>query len=363
MVPNSEETPLLQRDDRSDSSINLKPPTVVENGIETTEDFPRSVDKNVLLEDSHLGRRLSWQTAYILVISRVIGSGIFATPGAVLRSAGSVGLAMSIWTAGAVIAGCGLAVFLEYGCMLPRSGGLKVYLEYTYRRPRFLASTLMAVTAVLLGFTASNCIVFSEYVLFALDVEATDFLRKLLAVGLLTAITIVHSCFPRLGIVIQNFFGWIKVGLVLFMILTGLVVVTFQSGSRRTNYSSQLSWDHIWEGSDWSWGLIATSLFKVFYSYAGLENLNLVMNDVKNPIRTLKTVSIASLLTGLFLYTLINIAYFIVVPVDEIKASGELIAALFFERCFGLNVGKRLLPVAVALSGVGNVMVVTFALV
>lgn len=45
--------------------------------------------------------------------------------------------------------------------MLPRSGGEKVYLEFIYDRPRFLASTVVAVQAILLGFTASNCIVSS----------------------------------------------------------------------------------------------------------------------------------------------------------------------------------------------------------
>jgi amino acid transporter len=87
------------------------------------------------------------------------------------------------------------------------------------------------------------------------------------------------------------------------------------------------------------------------------------MNEVRNPIRTLKSVSITALLTACIMYLLVNVAYFIVVPLDEVKDSRELIAALFFERCFGPTVGKTLLPLAVGLSGAGNVMVVTFALV
>lgn len=79
----------------------------------------------------------------------------------------------------------GLAVTLEYGCMLPRSGGDKVYLEFTYRHPRFLATVLVAVQSVLLGFTASNCVVFAEYVLFALDREPSKSEVKILAAGLL----------------------------------------------------------------------------------------------------------------------------------------------------------------------------------
>jgi amino acid transporter len=298
-----------------------------------------------------------------MVISRVIGSGIFATPGAIVKSVGSVGLSLTLWIVGAIIAACGLAVTLEYGCMLPRSGGEKVYLEFTYRRPRFLASTLVAVQAVLLGFTASNCIVFAQYTLFAFDIEGTDFLRKGLAVGLLTAITVVHGCFLKTGIWIQNLLGWVKIGLVIFMVFAGLSVILFQKHSFGESQSHFPSGADIWKGSDWSWGVISTSLFKVFYSYAGLSNINNVLNEVKNPVRTLKSVSITALITACILYTLVNVAYFIVVPLDEIKSSGELIAALFFERCFGPGLGKKILPLAVALSGAGNVMVVTFALV
>lgn len=116
----------------------------------------------------------------------MIGSGIFAVPGVILKSAGSVGLSLALWIGGAVIVAAGLAVSLEYGCMLPRSGGDKVYLEFTYTRPRFLASTLVAVQAVLLGFTASNCVIFSQYTFFAFDSEPGDAWRKGLAVALLT---------------------------------------------------------------------------------------------------------------------------------------------------------------------------------
>lgn len=362
-----EERPLLVRTASPTPSTSSK--TVYgsddeSNNTIATGEVSRAIEDDVLPETSILGRNISWPSAYILVISRVIGSGIFATPGAIVQSVGSVGLSLSLWVLGAVIAACGLAVTLEYGCMLPRSGGEKVYLEFTYRKPRFLASTLVAVQAVLLGFTASNCIIFAQYTLFAFDVEGTDFLRKALAVGLLTVITIIHGCFLRTGIWIQNFLGWIKVGLVIFMIFAGLFVVAFQprdsTGPHKNHFPTGKD---VWKDTDWSWGIISTSLFKVFYSYAGLSNVNNVLNEVKNPVRTLKSVSVTALVTACILYVLVNIAYFIVVPLDEIKDSGELIAALFFEKSFGPQFGKKILPLAVALSGVGNVMVVTFALV
>ncbi|PNH26517.1 hypothetical protein VD0002_g2364 [Verticillium dahliae] len=322
----------------------------------------RRIEDDVLPEASSLGRTLSWQSAYILVISRVIGSGIFATPGSIVRAVGSPGLALVLWVVGAAVAACGLAVSLEFGSMLPRSGGDKVYLEFTYRRPRFLASTLVAVHVVLLGFTASNCIVFSQYVLFALGQEqAGDGLRKGLAVALLAAVTGVHAVFPKTGVRLQNVLGWVKVGIIIFMILSGLYVVLLRPEQRLPAQGSSLAWNTLWEHSNWNWGIIATSLFKVFYSFAGLDNANNVLNEVKDPVRTLRSVTFTALITACGLYLLINVAYFIVVPIDEIKESGELIAALFFERIFGPGVGRIILPLAVALSAVGNVLVVAFA--
>jgi hypothetical protein len=53
------------------------------------------------------------------------------------------------------------------------------------------------------------------------------------------------------------------------------------------------------------------------------------------------------------LYVLVNIAYFLVVPIEEIKESGEMIAALFFERVFGQSIGRTVLPLAVATSAAG----------
>ncbi|OTB08296.1 hypothetical protein M426DRAFT_18973 [Hypoxylon sp. CI-4A] len=366
-----EESPLLGGDAAASDQASIrsssihKPPTDdgAEDGPSSPPEFG-NLEDDVLPEESVLGRNIDWKSAYIIAISRVIGSGIFAVPGVILTSVGSIGLSLLLWVLGAVVVACGLAVSLEYGCMLPRSGGDKVYLEFTYPWPRFFASTMIAVQAVLLGFTASNCIIFSQYVHFVFDVETRDFSKKALAVALLTVITIIHGVWYRAGIRIQNFLGWVKVGLVIFMVFAALYVVIFrpeQEDSEDKPMSLQ-SWEGLWEGSDWNPGTIATSLFKVFYSYAGLSNLNNVMNEVKDPVRTLKSVSLTALVTACLLYLLANLAYFAVVPIDEIKKGGQLVAALFFERTFGPNVGKRFLPLAVALSAGGNVMVVTFAL-
>lgn len=358
-----EQSPLLNREPDSTPPVereNLG--SNLQNGHLSSvfEDPP--IESTVLPETAIMGRNLTWTSAFMLTVSRIVGSGIFATPGNIYKSVGSVGLALTVWIVGAVISACGLAISMELGCMLPRSGGVKVYLEFIYRRPRFLASTLVACQAVLLGFTASNCIVFGEYVLSALGMEHTALAQRTLAVGLLTAITIVHGCFLKTGIWIQNALGWVKIALMLSMAIMG-VVALFLPSTSSSNNAQALSLNRLFEGSRWDLVTISTATFKVIYSFAGYDNVNNVLNEVKNPVRTLKTMAPAALLTVTTFYVAINIAYVIVVPLDEIRHSGELIAALFFDRLFGTGIGSKALSIFVALSAVGNVMVVTFSLV
>lgn len=128
-VGNPEQEHLLPRDSQdstsSDStrygSLAKSSDSLERNEVEVILD--RSPEADVIPETTALGRSLGWSSAYILIISRVIGSGIFATPGTITKSVGSVGLSLLLWTVGGLIAWFGLQIGLEYGCMLPRSGG------------------------------------------------------------------------------------------------------------------------------------------------------------------------------------------------------------------------------------------------
>ena len=92
-------------------------------------------------------------------VGRVIGTGVFSTPSSILGSVGSVGAAMMLWVLGFVLSFFGLFIWLEFGTMIPRSGGEKVYLEAAFPRPKHLTTVMFAANSILLGFSASNSIV------------------------------------------------------------------------------------------------------------------------------------------------------------------------------------------------------------
>ena len=51
-------------------------------------------------------------------------------------------------------------------------------------------------------------------------------------------------------------------------------------------------------------------MFKVLFSYAGWSNVNYVLNNVKDPVRTMKISGILGLGICTVLYLLANVAYF-----------------------------------------------------
>jgi len=134
----ADQEPLLQRSEsptNSISSYNSVSKSRNDDEVSISNDNPldQSVENVILPETAVLGRNLGWSSAYILIMSRVIGSGIFATPGAIVQSVGSIGITLLLWLAGALISWMGLAISLEYGCMLPRSGGEHSSQMYTLR--------------------------------------------------------------------------------------------------------------------------------------------------------------------------------------------------------------------------------------
>src|SRR5687767_15535166 len=76
-----------------------------------------------------LRRTLSLRDLIFIVVGTVIGSGIFLTPGGVVRAAGSGGMALLAWTIGGVLSLLGALTFAELGASRPQSGGMYVYLR------------------------------------------------------------------------------------------------------------------------------------------------------------------------------------------------------------------------------------------
>lgn len=303
-----------------------------------------------------MGRHMGVFSCTMLNVGTIIGTGIFATPSSILESVGSVGASLMLWVLGLVFSLCGLLIWLEFGTMYPRSGGEKVYLEAVYRRPKHLSTVIFAAYAIFLNFSSASCLVFAQNIIIAGGHDPSIWAVRGIAVGVIFFTVFLHGFTPRLGVYAMNVLSLFKIAILLFIVVTSWVVL---SGKTRVK-DPHVNFRHAFAGSSTSSNDYAAAMFKILYSYAGWQNVNYVMNDVKNPVRTLKIAGPLALGITATLYILANIAYFAASSKSDILESGTTVASLFFENVFGAQAQKAL-SVFIALSALGSVLNIAYS--
>ncbi|KAH8829246.1 APC amino acid permease, partial [Flagelloscypha sp. PMI_526] len=290
-------------------------------------------------------------SAVFLIFNRTIGTGIYATPSVILASSGSVGLALGLWIVGSLVAMCGSAG-------LPRSGGEKNFLEYLYRRPPFLATCVYTVYCFILGSPSANSVVLGEYLLNALRIPPDSFNVRFVAWLSLTAVVIIQGIFVKSGLLLQNTLGFFKLLVLSSMAITGILsllgVPWFQV---REEYEqpTNFEWGNFWSGTTNDPNAIITSLYSVMWAYIGYSQVNYVLSEVRDPIRTVKIAAPLGLALVTFVYVAVNISYFAVVSKNDIIHSRTIAAALYFRNLFGPGT-ERALSVFIAISVLGNLL-------
>ncbi|OAX83606.1 hypothetical protein ACJ72_02035 [Emergomyces africanus] len=300
-------------------------------------------------------RQIGLTSAVFLIFNRMVGTGIFATPSSIFALSGSVGLSMFIWVAGTIIAATGMAVYSEFGSGLPRNGGEKNYLEFVYRKPRYLTSCLYTGYVLFLGWAGSNSVVFGEYILHAADIQVNRWNQRGVGLACITAAFLIHGLALKWGLRLQNFLGIIKLLVIVVIVVAGWAALGGALKIEKPN-----NFEKPFEGTTGNAYGVVIALYHCVWSFAGYSNANYALSETKNPVRTLKIAAPLALGIVSVLYILVNVAYFAAVPRDQILSSGRVLAASFFKNVFGPSAG-RALSVFIALSAFGNVLSVIFS--
>ncbi|KAI5293943.1 hypothetical protein KEM52_004972 [Ascosphaera acerosa] len=289
---------------------------------------------------------------------RMVGSGIFAVPSSVTAAVGSTGATLMTFTMAWLLSLFGMLIWLELGCMIPRSGGTKVFLEAAFPRPKLMTTAMFSVQATLLCFTASGLIVFATNLSYAAGMyEGSAWIARGVAVAMGIVITAIHTFFPMVGVQLMNVIGGAKMALLVFVVVSGWVVL---AGKVDSVEDPQASFRHAFRGSASSVSVYATALFKAIGSYSGWANATYVMNEVQNPVRTLKIAGPTALAVCGALYTCAIVSYFSALSPDEVAEGGVTVVAAYAMKVFGES-GMRAISFFVALSALGNTMAISFA--
>jgi basic amino acid/polyamine antiporter, APA family len=287
-----------------------------------------------------LPRRLGVWSAAAVLVGSTIGSGIFRVP-SIAAETGSIGAVALLWLLGGAVAVTGALTLAELATMMPRSGGIYVYLREAYGPlPAFLFgwTRLLLLQPALLGGIA---MVFAAYasVFFPLGDVGTRILAGSLVVLLAGAnIRSVHW-----GAAVQNASTVAKI-----VALAGLAGVAFLFGDPAGGAFAQPASA---PAAGVGLGAFGIALIAVLWTYDGWADVTYMAGEVRDPARTLPRALIGGSAAIVAIYLLVNAAYLYVLPLDEMAAS-RLVAADAAARVFGAA-GASLVAALVMLSTFG----------
>ena len=246
-------------------------------------------------------KKISAFTAACVLISNVIGSGLFTTTGFMARDLGDSGLILTLWAAGALLALLGALSYGELGAAMPEAGGEYVYISRAYGR--FLGF-LSGWTSFTVGFgaaIAAAAMSFAAYVLQLLPTSGgTNILATLLALGLVWILTVVHVAGIGPGGFVQRLLTVLKVGAILLLILGAFIV---EKGNWNHFQAAPLSVPA-------TWGVTFVSFIFVTYAYSGWNAAAYIAGEIDRPERNLPRSMLWGTLFVGALSILVNIVYF-----------------------------------------------------
>jgi APA family basic amino acid/polyamine antiporter len=321
-------------------------------------------------QQGQLVRSLTLTAAAMLVVSSVIGSGVYKKVAPMTDQLLSPTLVLWAWVLAGVISLCGALSNAEIAGMMADSGGEYVYFRRIYGRfmaflwgwSTFAVIKTAAVASIAYVFAQSfNALV--PLPRFSPDVEAIDLLGlfrpfenfgvKGLTIVLILILTFLNTRGLKGAAALST---WITR---LVVVSLGLVVVCgllFGGGSFHniqtpaTGYVEQ-SWS--------SFTLIKAmfgALLAAFWAYEGWNTVGFIGGEIKNPNRNLPLALFFGMLVIIGTYVLVNFTYLYVLPADELVAVARGkndIAAVAVVRHFAGGWGAAIISVLILLTTLG----------
>jgi APA family basic amino acid/polyamine antiporter len=282
----------------------------------------------------------------MVVVSLVVGIGIFRTPALVAREAGSTGLFYGAWILGGLVSLAGALVFAEIGSRHPRAGGYYRVVADCWHPA--LAFMLNWGQTVMQGAGAAGvAFVGSEYLVGLLLPPERRGSRAVLlaALFLMLALLVLNALGIRVGARTQNVLSSAKLVLIGGLAAAALALAPAAAPSAPADAGrSPLT-------------ALAAALVPVLYACGGYHMTMNLGADVKDARRRFPLAVTAGMLVVVGLYLLINFAYVRTLGLAGVAGS-SLVAAALARASLG-GAGEAFVSVAIFLSAAGFVNATT----
>lgn len=239
---------------------------------------------------NELPRVLTLRDATMLVVSSVIGVGIFLTPGDVARQFPTAGSFFFAWLLGGALALAGALANAELGAMFPRAGGNYVYLRNAYHPIAGFLVGWLSFFAIFAGTVATLAVGFT--ISLATLIPLTPLMKMAVAIGVIWIASAVNAYATKAGAALNTSTAYLKIGALVVIVVLGPILGHARAAAEPFASQGSASLASFGEG-----------LSPVLFSYLGWNASVFVAGEIERPERNLPR----SLFLGLAICTAIYV--------------------------------------------------------
>ncbi len=305
---------------------------------------------------TNLKRTVSGSAAVLLMISAVIGSGVFKKIVPMADTLHDGTLILLCWLVAGLLSMIGALCTAELAAMMPGSGGEYVYFRKIYGR--FFAFLYGWANLVVMrsATIAALSFVFSQS-LYALLPEASvaawgdaSIVVKVFATLLVGLLSFVNFRGLRFGASLSRF---LIIGITLAMVVfIGYAYLGYEPQAANAPLVPDAAPSQGLQGFAWMTAFFAASL-SAFWGYEGWNNVGYIGEEVKNPQKNIPLALILGTGIIILLYMAMNAAYLRIMPVEAyaaMTATPEKIAAVEAASVMSGPVGGAILSILILCS-------------
>jgi basic amino acid/polyamine antiporter, APA family len=295
---------------------------------------------------TELRRELTLFDMTMIAIGSTIGSGIFLTPALIAKALPSPSWILGLWVLGGMMAMSGALTYAELGAMLPRAGGVYVFLTEAYGGLTGFLYGWAYFLVVNTGALAALAVAFSTYLGFFLPVFGTH--TEVAGILGIILVTVINVLGVKAGGVFSDLFTVLKVAGIAALIVVGLG----WGSSSTTDFSLPLG--PLPNGLS---SALTLAFVSILWSFGGWQHATFTAAEAKDPKRSVPL----SLIIGAFVVTVIyvaaNVAYMFLLSPNQM-ANSTRIASDAISVVLG-PLGASLIAITIFISTFGTTGIYT----
>ncbi len=269
--------------------------------------------------------KIGWKTAAAIVISNMIGTGVFTSLGFQVADIQNTWSIILLWFIGGMLGLIGAFTYAELGTHFKESGGDYIYLSRIFHP---FAGYLYAWISLTVGFSAPIAISALAMTSYLSPINPTIF-TDWFGISVILLVTAIHSISVGQSGKFQQYSTILKIGFVFVLIALGFYYVPVENTA--INFTNTWQEELLLPG-------FAVSLIYVSYAYTGWNSAAYITDEIEDPNKNLPKALIPATIFVMVVYILLQVVFLRHASVGELANNVE-VAMISFSNVLGENGG------------------------